>query len=190
MDPLQQQLARIALDTIGDRGFVLGGGHAVELHGMTNRLSEDIDLFSAQRGGPGEVGSLVVTAFEHHGHSVTVTRQDADLVQMLVTDSTEQTCKVDLGVFWRAREQLRDEYRSRVTGVRASSLLPKLVDTLFEIPALTIASARRALDVTHRAATVNIERLVEEGLLEEVPKSGKTRRFVARGILDVINGET
>lgn len=90
----------------------------------------------------------------------------------------------------QALQQLRDEYRSRVTGVRASSLLPKLVDTLFETPALTIASARRALDVTHRAATVNIERLVEEGLLEEVPKSGKTRRFVARGILDVINGET
>lgn len=85
-------------------------------------------------------------------------------------------------------QQLRDEYRSRVTGVRASSLLPKLVDTLFETPALTIASAQRALHVTHRAATVNIERLVEEGLLEEVSKSGRTRRFVARRILDVING--
>lgn len=90
----------------------------------------------------------------------------------------------------QALQELRDEYRSRVTGVRASSLLPKLVDTLFETPALTIASAQHALQVTHRAATVNIERLVEEGLLDEVPKAGRTRRFIARRILDVINGHT
>ncbi|MGH3520256.1 MAG: Fic family protein, partial [Haloechinothrix sp.] len=89
----------------------------------------------------------------------------------------------------QALQQLRDEYRSQVTGVRSSSLLPKLVDTLFETPALTIASAQRALHVTHRAATVNIERLVEEGLLEEVSKSGRVRRFLARRILDVINGD-
>lgn len=86
-------------------------------------------------------------------------------------------------------QQLRDDYRSRVTGVRASSLLPKLVDTLFETPALTITSAQRILHVTHRAATVNIERLVEEGLLDEVPKAGRSRRFIARGILDAINGQ-
>lgn len=87
-----------------------------------------------------------------------------------------------------ALQRLRDDYRSRVTGVRASSLLPKLVDTLFETPALTIASAQQALNITHRAATMNIERLVEEGLLDEVPKAGRTRRFIARRILDVING--
>lgn len=89
----------------------------------------------------------------------------------------------------QALQALRDEYGTQVTGVRASSLLPKLVDTLFETPALTIASAQRALDVTHRAATVNIERLIEEGLLQEVPKAGRTRRFIARRILDVINGQ-
>jgi hypothetical protein len=47
MDAFQERLARIALDAVGDRGFVLGGGHAVELHGMSVRSSEDIDLFSA-----------------------------------------------------------------------------------------------------------------------------------------------
>ncbi len=88
-----------------------------------------------------------------------------------------------------ALQQLRDDYRARVTGVRASSLLPKLVDTLFETPALTITSAKEILHVTHRAATVNIERLVEEGMLDEVPKAGRTRRFIARRILEVINGQ-
>ncbi len=57
MDQLQERLARIGLEVLGGRGFVLGGGHAVELHGMASRLSEDIDLFSPVRGSPGERGS-------------------------------------------------------------------------------------------------------------------------------------
>ena len=52
MDAFQAQLARIALDAAGNRGFVLGGGHAVQLHDMAARPSEDIDLFSADRGRP------------------------------------------------------------------------------------------------------------------------------------------
>jgi hypothetical protein len=55
MDAFQARLARIALEAVGDRGFVLGGGHAVQLHGMAERPSEDIDLFSADRGRPAEV---------------------------------------------------------------------------------------------------------------------------------------
>jgi len=66
MDAFQERLARIALDAIGDRGFVLGGGHAVQLHGMAARPSEDIDLFSADHGGPAEVEADVVAAFRRH----------------------------------------------------------------------------------------------------------------------------
>ncbi|WP_344433799.1 hypothetical protein [Actinomadura bangladeshensis] len=52
MDRFQFRLVCIALDVVGDRGFVLGGGHAVQMHGMGARPSEDIDLFSSQRGSP------------------------------------------------------------------------------------------------------------------------------------------
>lgn len=55
MDTFQERLARIALDAVGHRGFVLGGRNAVQLHGMAARPSEDIDLFGADRGGPAEV---------------------------------------------------------------------------------------------------------------------------------------
>jgi hypothetical protein len=34
MDELQEHLARIGLRVIAGRGFALGGGHAIELHGM------------------------------------------------------------------------------------------------------------------------------------------------------------
>lgn len=104
MDEFQARLARIALDAVGDRGFVLGGGHAVQLHGMAARLSEDIDLFSADRGRPAEVEADVVAAFGRHQLTVTVTRRTPDLVQMMVSAPGGETCKVDLGIFWRARE--------------------------------------------------------------------------------------
>jgi hypothetical protein len=104
MDAFQEQLARIALDAVGDRGFVLGGGHAVQLHGMAARPSEDIDLFGADRGGPAEVQTDVVAAFRRHQFAVTVTRHTPDLVQMLVSAPGGEICKVDLGIFWRARE--------------------------------------------------------------------------------------
>jgi len=49
MDQLHERLARIGLDVLGGRGFVLGGGHAVELHGMASRPSEDIESADAWR---------------------------------------------------------------------------------------------------------------------------------------------
>ncbi|HZM77865.1 MAG TPA: nucleotidyl transferase AbiEii/AbiGii toxin family protein [Candidatus Limnocylindrales bacterium] len=104
MDAFQERLARIALDAIGDRGFVLGGGHAIQLHGMAARPSEDIDLFSADRGGPAKVEADVVAAFRRHQFSVTVTRRTSDLVQMMVGGPDGETCKVDLGIFWRSRD--------------------------------------------------------------------------------------
>ncbi|WP_158849822.1 Fic family protein [Saccharothrix deserti] len=93
-------------------------------------------------------------------------------------------------VLRRANElqRLRDEYRERVTGVRSSSLLPKLVDALFETPALTIGTVQEVLGVTHRAATVNVEKLLEEGMVVELERSGRVRRFLANRILDVVNG--
>ncbi|HWM06391.1 MAG TPA: Fic family protein [Actinophytocola sp.] len=89
----------------------------------------------------------------------------------------------------RALQQLRDDYRFLVTGVRSSSLLPQLVDELFATPALTINAARQLLGVSHRAATLHITKLVDAGLLAEIPASGRVRRFIAPGILAVINGE-
>ncbi|MQY20544.1 nucleotidyl transferase AbiEii/AbiGii toxin family protein [Nocardia macrotermitis] len=103
MDPCQHELARIALDIVGNRGFVLGGGHAVALHGMGSRPSEDVDLFSDIRGTPGEVADDVISAFEDARLSVDVVRRTPDLVQMTVTFPDGHSGKVDLGVFWRAR---------------------------------------------------------------------------------------
>jgi Nucleotidyl transferase AbiEii toxin, Type IV TA system len=102
IDPLQERLIRVGLEVVGNRGFVLGGGHAVQVHGMSVRPSEDVDLFSSERGGPGEVVEELIRQYEGKGLQVTVARRTPDLVQMLVVDETGRGSKVDLGVFWRA----------------------------------------------------------------------------------------
>jgi hypothetical protein len=103
MDQLQERLARIGLEVLAGRGFVLGGGHAVELHGMASRMSEDIDLFSPVRGSPGEAAADLLAAYRGKGFAVTILRETADLVQMEVAGDGDAACKVDLGVFWRSR---------------------------------------------------------------------------------------
>jgi hypothetical protein len=103
VDRLQERLARIGLEVLGGRGFVLGGGHAVELHGMASRPSEDIDLFSPVRGSPGEAAADLIAAYRNGGFGVAVLRETADLVQIEVTGAGGEACKVDLGVFWRSR---------------------------------------------------------------------------------------
>ncbi|MFJ2668635.1 hypothetical protein ACIO14_30250 [Nocardia fluminea] len=45
----------------------------------------------------------------------------------------------------------------------------------------------KALDVTHRSATLNIEKLVEAGILVEVTRA-RTRFFAAPDVLAVMNG--
>ncbi|NYH81905.1 putative nucleotidyltransferase component of viral defense system [Actinopolymorpha cephalotaxi] len=82
---------------------MLGGGHAIELHHMGTRPSEDIDLFSTRRGSPGEVADEVMDSYRREGFEVVFRRRSDDLVQMQVIDAQGRTCMVDLGVFWRAR---------------------------------------------------------------------------------------
>jgi Fic family protein len=81
---------------------------------------------------------------------------------------------------------LRQKYRARFEAARSSALLLKLVDSLLEAPVLTIPQAARRLGVTHRAATLNVQKLVEAGVIVEVTGRGRSRIFVARGILGAI----
>ena len=46
MDELQDRLARIGLGSLGEYGFALAGGYALQAHGLVQRVSEDVDLFT------------------------------------------------------------------------------------------------------------------------------------------------
>jgi Fic family protein len=81
---------------------------------------------------------------------------------------------------------LREEMRGRVTTPRGSGLPALLVDSLFDVPMLTMTRAQKLLGVTHRAATLNIKKLIAAGVLEEIASRGRQRLFLARRIMSVI----
>jgi len=88
----------------------------------------------------------------------------------------------------RRLQELRDGYRSTVATARSSGLLGRLVDALFETPALTIPRAQALLGITHRAARLNVEKLIEAGMLQEMPTAGRQRLFLADEVLRAVEG--
>lgn len=88
-----------------------------------------------------------------------------------------------------ALHALRQEYRTRATSARTSSLLPRLVDALFETPAMTINRAADVLGITHRAATQNVLKLIDAGVLTEIRSTGRVRLFLADEILRTLDGD-
>ena len=82
--------------------------------------------------------------------------------------------------------QLWQDYRRRLQSVRSSALLLKLVDELFNRPYLTFGNAKEVLAVTYRSAQLNVTKLVDAGILEELPGRKYGRIFVAREILKTL----
>ena len=83
-------------------------------------------------------------------------------------------------------DEVRTALRRQVATARSSGLLPLLVDELFRTPVISINTAKRVLGVTHRAATLNLEKLVAAGILVEVPR-GRTRFFLAPEVIEVMS---
>jgi Fic family protein len=77
-------------------------------------------------------------------------------------------------------------YRQIVQTSRSSALLLKLIDELFDRPYLTFSSAKALLKVTFRSAQLNVLKLVEAGILHELPGRNYGRIFLAREIIDIL----
>lgn len=88
----------------------------------------------------------------------------------------------------RRLHQLRESMRAGVTTARSSGLLPRLVDALFDVPVLTIPRAREILGVTHRAAAMNIDKLIDADIVREVQTGHRPRTFIAPAIIDAVEG--
>lgn len=87
----------------------------------------------------------------------------------------------------RRLQDLREEHRARVASGRTSASALRLVDALFDVPMLTIPRAQDLLGVTHRAATTNIDRLVELGILTETRHGRRPRLFLAPEVLRALD---
>ena len=82
--------------------------------------------------------------------------------------------------------KLRGLYRDRLQTSRSPANLLRLVDELFEVPVLTVATAAKRLGVTWRSARGNVDKLVATDILGEIDSPGRSRLFIARGILNTI----
>lgn len=82
--------------------------------------------------------------------------------------------------------ELRDEYKRRLTGPRASTGPSKLVDDLFAIPAISVPSAARILGVTYAAAKATVAKLVEAKILSAPEKVHGVSFYYAEELIELI----
>ena len=113
MDPRHRRLAEIALTAAGgSHGLALAGGYAVRAHGMGERPSGDVDLFTdwQRRADFPAAVDLVVEALTHEGYTVNVAARADTFARLLVTrvdapDAGPQ--KLELAADWRAHPPVR-----------------------------------------------------------------------------------
>ncbi len=94
-----------------------------------------------------------------------------------------------IDAFTRARKitELNQKFQGLVQKKRLSAILPRLVDLLFESPAMTIAHAADKTGVTPAAAASAVNKLVDLGVLVEATGRAKNRIYVAPEILEIID---
>ncbi|WP_088996034.1 nucleotidyl transferase AbiEii/AbiGii toxin family protein [Micromonospora echinaurantiaca] len=102
-----QRIAEIALTASGQYGFALAGGYAVSAHGMGDRLSGDVDLFTAWqlRNDFPEAVDAVVQALTEHGYLVSTVIRNDTFARLLLEDqkgSEEEPDKLEMSADWRA----------------------------------------------------------------------------------------
>jgi Fic family protein len=88
----------------------------------------------------------------------------------------------------RLRE-LRQSYRERLQAARSSALVLKLVDRLFVSPVITAPQATKFLDVTPRAAQLNIDKLTSAGILKEITGQMRYRVYAGTEIILAIEAD-
>ncbi|MET9271048.1 nucleotidyl transferase AbiEii/AbiGii toxin family protein [Kribbella sp. NPDC003557] len=103
MKPEHERATRIALDSLRDKGFALAGGNALSHHGIGNRRSDDVDLFTNQMNQDvGETVDAARQAFEEQGYSTEMIRQGPHHASMQVAKG-EETAHIDFGKDFRAK---------------------------------------------------------------------------------------
>lgn len=79
---------------------------------------------------------------------------------------------------------LRNHFVASVTGRRASSLLIKLVDSLFDRPVVSVQAVEKLLGITTTAARRHIESLVEKNVLERLDLPDKANWYISNAVLN------
>lgn len=104
MEAFQAEVAWHALAAISGQGFALAGAGALIAHGLVDRSTEDLDLFSPLPGGASQVTAALQQALQDAGFDVTVdstrTVTGGDFARLEVTRG-DRSVQIDLGRDWR-----------------------------------------------------------------------------------------
>lgn len=104
MEAFQAEVAWTALAAIGGQGFALAGAGALIAHGLVDRLTQDLDLFSPMPGGAAHVTAALQQALQAAGFDVAVdsspTVTGGDFARLEVTRG-DRSVQIDLGRDWR-----------------------------------------------------------------------------------------
>ena len=104
-DALQREVAALLLSVIGDEGFALAGAGAMREHALTDRPTEDIDLFGMPLTTVEEFASVVEraeTTLTGAGYTVVRARSFAQFARLRLSDDGVDVLQVDLALSWRA----------------------------------------------------------------------------------------
>jgi hypothetical protein len=103
---LQREVTRIALEASGSSGFALAGSGAIREHGVIDRVSEDIDLFTSNTNERtfSDTVDRVVDALSSGGYSVSLARRTEQFARMHVHTADGQQVDIDMGMDWREAE--------------------------------------------------------------------------------------
>jgi len=110
MEPRHERIARIALAAGARYGLALAGGYAVSAHGMGNRPSGDVDLFTSWRHRDEfpELTAAVIAALEAAGYKVSVIMSAETFTRLTLAgpeDGPEE--KAELSVDWRSHDPVQ-----------------------------------------------------------------------------------
>lgn len=100
MDSFHERLAQVGLTALERYGFVLAGGYVFQLHDVTNRLSQDVDLFTDRFDAElfAQAEQAILDTYRRQGWTATVGKALDVFRQIEVTDpATGESAIVDLG---------------------------------------------------------------------------------------------
>ena len=103
-------IARIVGQALSPHGFALGGGYGLQAHGITDRLSKDLDTYTeSQEASVYQNGEeSLLAALTEAGFRCTVERRDSWFRQIIVTNPPNgEQVGVDLGYDYRLHPPVR-----------------------------------------------------------------------------------
>ncbi|MDO5084220.1 MAG: nucleotidyl transferase AbiEii/AbiGii toxin family protein [Arachnia propionica] len=102
----QQEVTRIALHSVKEAGFALAGSGAIRAHGLTERPTEDVDLFTSNPEPETFDNAVdqVMRDLRQAGCVVEVERRAAGFTRLQLRTPDGVDLDLDMGIDWRERE--------------------------------------------------------------------------------------